>query len=80
MPSAPYPLIGAAADRSPEKWGKYMVGSGIPIKSEEDFRKANPDYALVLPYAFREEFLEREKEWRSKGGKFIFPLPKFEVV
>lgn len=26
------------------------------------------------------EFLEREKEFRARGGKFIFPLPKFEVV
>lgn len=73
-------LIEAAADRSPEKWGKYTVGSGIPIKSEVDFRKANPDYALVLPYAFRDEFMEREKEWWGKGGRFIFPLPNFEVV
>lgn len=27
-----------------------------------------------------DEFLEREKEFRARGGKFIFPLPKFEVV
>ena len=73
-------LIGAAADRSPEKWGRYTIGTGIPIRSNEDFRAANPDYALVLPYAFREEFLQLEQDWRNKGGKFIFPLPEFEVV
>jgi hypothetical protein len=73
-------LITAAADRSPEKVGRVMVGTGIPILQEANFRQAAPDYALVLPYAFREEFLEREKEWRDGGGKFIFPLPEFEVV
>lgn len=73
-------LIEAAADKSPEKHGKYTVGTGIPIVSEDEFRKAKPDFALVLPYAFREEFLQRESEWRSNGGKFIFPLPQFEVV
>ena len=73
-------LITAAAERSPEKWGKYTVGSWIPIVSEEEARKADPDYFLVLPWAFFNEFYEREKEWRSRGGKFIVPLPEFRVV
>lgn len=73
-------IIEAAADRSPEKWGKFTVGTGIPIKSEDDFRASNPDYALVLPYAFLSEFVEREKEWRDKGGRFIVPLPELRIV
>ncbi len=73
-------LITAAAERSPEKWGKYTIGSWIPIVSEEEARKANPDYFLVLPWAFFDEFYKREKEWRSRGGKFIVPLPEFRIV
>ena len=73
-------LITAASERSPEKWGKYTIGTWIPIVSEEEAREARPDYFLVLPYAFFREFYEREKEWRSRGGKFIVPLPEFRVV
>jgi ABC-type Fe3+-hydroxamate transport system substrate-binding protein len=73
-------LITAAAERSPEKWGKYTVGSWIPIVSEEEARKANPDYFLVLPWAFFDEFYQREEKWRKQGGKFIVPLPEFRVV
>lgn len=73
-------LIDAAADRSPEKWGRYTVGTNIPIVSEEEMRRANPNFLLVLPYAFRNEFIAREKEWMDKGGQFIFPLPEFQVV
>jgi NDP-4-keto-2,6-dideoxyhexose 3-C-methyltransferase len=73
-------LITAAAERSPEKWGKYTIGSWIPIVSEEEARASQPDYFLVLPWAFFDEFYEREKEWRSKGGKFIVPLPEFRIV
>ena len=73
-------LITAAAERSPEKWGKYTVGSWIPIVSEAAAREAQPDYFLVLPYAFFKEFYDREKEWRSQGGQFIVPLPEFRVV
>ena len=72
--------IVAAAERSPWKWGKYTVGSMIKCVSEKKARKAQPDYFLVLPYAFFKEFYLREKKWRLKGGKFILPLPKFKVV
>lgn len=73
-------LIEGASEKSPEKWGKYTVGTAIPIVSEEEARKANPDYFLVLPYAFFEEFYVREAEWRRKGGKFLVPLPTFRIV
>lgn len=73
-------LITAAAERSPEKWGKYTVGSWIPIVSEEEARKAKPDYFLVLPWAFFKEFYEREKDWRAGGGQFIVPLPDFRIA
>lgn len=73
-------LIEAAADRSPAKHSKCMVGTGIPIKSEEEFREARPDFALVLPYAFIDEITEREKRWRRHGGWFIVPLPEWKLV
>lgn len=73
-------LITAAAERSPEKWGKYTIGSWIPIVSEEEARQAQPDYFLVLPWAFFDEFYKREEVWRVRGGKFIVPLPEFRVV
>lgn len=72
--------FGGAADKSPEKWGKYTIGTGIEIKSEDDFRAADPNYALVLPYSFLQEFIERENTWRGKGGKFLVPIPNFRVV
>lgn len=73
-------VITAAAERSPEKWGKVTIGTWIPIVSEDEARAANPDYFLVLPWAFFDEFYEREKAWREGGGRFIVPLPEFRVV
>ena len=69
-----------ASERSPEKWGKHTIGSGIPIISEDQARTLNPDYYFVMPYAFIEEFKKREKDWLNQGGKFILPYPKFKVV
>jgi SAM-dependent methyltransferase len=74
-----YPLIEGAAERSPEKWGKVTVGTGIPIYSEQ-YARERADYFLVLPYAFLPEFMEREREWRDRGGRFIVPLPYVRIV
>jgi NDP-4-keto-2,6-dideoxyhexose 3-C-methyltransferase len=73
-------LIDGASERSPWKWGKYTVGTMILCKSEEEARKSNPDYFLVLPYAFIDEFYKREEQWRKGGGKFIVPFPEFRVL
>jgi len=73
-------LITAIAERSPYKYGHKTIGTNIPIISEEDMRKLKPDYLLVLPWHFISEFKEREKEYLSKGGKFIVPCPNFEII
>ena len=73
-------IITAAADRNPEKWGKVTVGTHIPIISEEEARKAKPDYFLILPWHFLEEFKAREKEYLVSGGRFILPAPYFTLV
>jgi NDP-4-keto-2,6-dideoxyhexose 3-C-methyltransferase len=73
-------LIEFAAERSPSKYGKYTVGTGIKIIPEKIARKMNPDYFLVLPWAFLREFKKREKDWLNKGGKFIVPFPKFRLI
>ena len=73
-------IISYASDRSPEKWGKYTIGSGIKIISENEARKKKPDYFFVMPYAFINEFKKRESNWLKNKGKFILPYPKFRVT
>lgn len=73
-------LIDAIAERSPYKFGLKTIGTNIPILSEEDVRAMNPDYMLVLPWHFISEFVKREDEYLTKGGKFIVPCPKFEII
>lgn len=68
-----------AADKDETKWGKYMVGSNVKIVSEEEARK-EADYFFILPWAFTDAFVEREKEWHEKGGKFIVSIPEFRVI
>ena len=73
-------IIDFAADRNPEKYGAMTLGTNIPIISEADSRLMNPDYYLVLPWHFKNEFLEREQETLERGIGFIFPLPEIEII
>lgn len=73
-------LIDGIAERSVYKFGLKTVGTNIPIYSEDEMRKAKPDYLLVLPWHFINEFCNRERDYLSGGGQFIVPCPKFEII
>ena len=73
-------MIDAIAERSPYKFGLKTIGTNIPILSEEEVRAMKPDYMLVLPWHFISEFVQRESDFFSNGGKFIVPCPKFEII
>ena len=73
-------VIDMAAERNPDKFGATTLGTEIPIVSEEESRAKKPDYYLVLPWHFRNEILERERETIAGGTGFIFPLPAIEIV
>ena len=73
-------LIDGIAERSVYKFGHKTVGTEIPIFSEDEMRKAKPDYLLVLPWHFINEFVERESDFLKSGGKFIVPCPTFSII
>ena len=73
-------IIDYASERNPDKYGARTLGTDIPIISEEESRSMKPDYYLVLPWHFKEEFLKREHKALENGTGFIFPLPKIDII
>ncbi|MER6912286.1 class I SAM-dependent methyltransferase [Streptomyces sp. NPDC000594] len=71
------PCIGEV---SPEKAGRFTPGTGIPIVSEEEAKRQKPDQLLVLPWIYRDGFIERERRFLADGGRLVFPLPALDVV
>ncbi len=65
-----------AVDINPEKKGRFMVYSAIPITDVIP----DCDYLWVLPYAFLDFFMKRERNFRKQGGKFIICTPKVKIV
>jgi SAM-dependent methyltransferase len=73
-------IIDFAAERNPDKYGAFTLGTDIPIISEAESRAMKPDYYLALPWHFKQEFVERERETIGSGTSIIFPLPNIEIV
>lgn len=73
-------IIDYAVERNPEKVGKWFSAIGVRIHSEEDFRKRKPDYAIIGPWFFSDEIIQRENEYLNSGGTLIVPLPEVEQI
>ena len=60
-----------------DKFGCYTPGSNIPIVSEDEVLESDYEFLLVLPWHFKNFFLNSEK---FSGRKLIFPLPTVHIV
>lgn len=73
-------LLPYIAEVNEYKFWRITPWSKIPIISEKECFDMSPDYLFVLPWHFKKSILEREKEFINKWWKFIFPLPKLEII
>ena len=73
-------ILDYITDTTPFKQGCYTPGMHIPIFPEERFHGDPPDYALLLAWNYADAILQKEKEYRQKGGKFILPIPEPRVI
>lgn len=60
-----------------EKFACYTPGTWIPIISETELLAKKPDYLIVLPWHFKQFFIENEK---FRNIQLVFPLPQLEVL
>lgn len=71
-------MIDFIVDQTPEKIGKFSPGTGIPIVGMEEIGFQNPDYIIILSWNFKDEIIEKLRPIFK--GKFIIPMPEFQVV
>jgi hypothetical protein len=70
--------ISYVVDLNPNKQGKFMPGSGIPIVDEQALIDSPPDVLLILPWNLSAEIKHQLKYLEISGTKFLRAIPKVE--
>lgn len=73
-------VLDYATEGLPSKVGLYTPGAHIPVVHINEARENPPDYYLLLAWNYKDAVLEKEKEFRKRGGKFILPVGKVEII
>jgi SAM-dependent methyltransferase len=66
-------------DDSPLKQGLFSPGLHVPVLPASAIAERRPDYLLVLAWNFARQIIDKQAEFRGRGGRFIVPLPRLEV-
>ena len=66
-------------DTTPDKQNKYTPGSRIKIKKYKKIDKS-VDYIFLGAWNFKKEIFKKEKNFLSRGGKFITHTPYPKII
>lgn len=72
-------MIEFAYEKNEDKIDRFCPGSDIVIRDEKKILEDRPDYLIVMPYSFINEFIEKESEYLRKGGKMITLVPEIKI-
>ena len=67
-------------DKNPLKVGLYTPGSHLPVRPVEALLEDQPEHVLILAWNFASEVMAQQAEYRARGGRFVLPIPRPEVV
>lgn len=69
-----------AVDPDPQKHGRCLPGSHIPIRSPELIEQTRPDFVLLLRSQLQNEMLPQFDYIRAWGGRCVIPIPELHMV
>jgi hypothetical protein len=72
--------IAFCADSTPEKLGRFLPGTGIEIRSEDEAIAARPDYYLITAWNYRNELITKVRAGGNLHSGFAVPFPEVQVI
>jgi hypothetical protein len=75
-------LLPYTVDKNPLKVGLYTPGTHIPVRDVSALHDeaTRPDYILILAWNFADEIMGQQRAHSERGGRFILPVPRPQVV
>ena len=72
--------ISFVVDQNPEKQGKLLPGSHIPMLSPSALKEQRPDLILILPWNIADEITLEHDYVADWGGRFFVAAPSLKVL
>lgn len=66
-------------DDNPIKHGLHSPGHHIPVLPSSVLYERKPDYVILFPWRYANNIMGKHAAFTDQGGKFVLPLPAFEV-
>jgi len=60
--------------------GTLTPGMRLPVREVEVLARARPAVTLILPWNIASEIMAQEKDYASRGGHFLVPIPNPRIV
>lgn len=73
-------LIDFISDTTPLKQGKFSPGMHVPIKPPTDMQQSHPACMLLFAWNHKQEIIEKETEFRDRGGQWLVYVPEVALV
>jgi SAM-dependent methyltransferase len=73
-------LVSYVVDRNTHKHGRFMPGTHQPIVGVERLIDDPPDVLLLLAWNFASEIMQQQSDYAARGGRFLIPVPRPEIV
>ena len=67
-------------EKSTLKKDRFCPGTHLKVVDDSELINKDIDYALLLAWNFSEEIMTNLSEYKSKGGKFIIPIPHPKII
>lgn len=67
-------------DESPFRCGRCVPGVAIPVVGRQMLETAPTDDCLITAWNYRDEVVSKGEGYLARGGQFIVPLPRIEVI
>ncbi len=73
-------LMPYVVDANPNKQGKFLPGSHIPIVGIERLEADQPDRVVIFPWNLAGEIMQQLQQVRAWGGRFVRAVPSLQIL